>query len=263
MSAGGAEMAERERLFPAPGWPRVLIAFAIIFAVYQTAEGLQTVFAPASPFGPALMLAALLIAWPLGRWLGWRGYDAYGLDMGGRSLRLLAAGLLLAALAKGASLAVGLGIGAYLPPSAFGLGLSPSFVGTALLTTFVPSLAEDILARGFLLRTIPVRFGLWPYVLASAALFAANHIWRFDWGLSEQIRLFCLGLAYAAAAWRWRTLWAAAALHWGWNLANVLAGAILPLEAAGLVDGRMVTAGMHLVLFAIVMLLPAPRDPSA
>ncbi len=253
-------MSEQNGFFPAPGWPRVLIAFAIMFAVYQAAEGLQTVFAPTSPLGPALMLAALLIAWPLGRWLGWRGYDAYGLDLRGRSFRLLAAGLLLAALAKGASLAAGLAIGAYLPPPAFGFSLSLPFVATAMLTSFVPSLAEDILARGFLLRTVPVRLGVWPYVLASAALFTTNHIWRFDWGPSEQVRLFCLGLAYAAAAWRWRTLWGAVALHWGWNLANVLAGAILPLEAAGVADGRMVSAGVHLVLFAMLMLLPAPRD---
>ncbi len=255
-------MSEQESFFPAPGWPRVLIAFALMFAVYQAAEGLQTVFAPESPIGPALMLAALLIAWPLGRWLGWRGYDAYGLDLRGRSFRLLAAGLLLAGLAKCASLAAGLAIGAYALPDGFQAGfvLHLSFLATAMLTTFVPSLAEDIIARGFLLRTIPVRLGLWPYVLASAALFTANHVWRFDWGVSEQVRLFCMGLAYAAAAWRWRSLWAAVALHWGWNLANLLAGTILPLEAAGVVDGRLVTAGMHLVLFAFVMLLPAPRD---
>jgi membrane protease YdiL (CAAX protease family) len=255
-------MIERtDAVSPSPGWPRILIAFAAIFAVYQAAEGMQTVFAPASPVGPALMLLALLIAWPLGRWLGWRGSDAYGLDLSRSSLGLLAAGLLLAGLAKFASLAAGIAIDAYDIPTAMGFRISIGLVAMAALTTFVPSVAEDILTRGFLLRTIPVRFGFWAYIFLSATLYTANHVWRFGWGPSEQLRLFCLGLAYAAAAWRWRTLWGAVALHWGWNFTNALAGMVLPLEAFGVTDARMMSALAHLALFVIIALLPATTDP--
>ncbi len=67
-------------------------------------------------------------------------------------------------------------------------------------------------------------------MVLSALLYTANHIWRFDWGWTEQVRLFCLGLAYAAAAWRWQTLWAAVALHWGWNFGSVLADAAFPMD---------------------------------
>lgn len=250
---------------PAPGWPRILIAFAILFAVYQASEGLQTVFMPTSPVGPVLMLLALLLAWPLGRWLGWRGYDAYGLDLRASSFRLLGAGVLLAALAKFASMGAGVALGAYIVPGEFqaGAALPLSFLAFAALTNFVPSIVEDIITRGFLLRAIPVRLGLWPYVLLSAALYTANHIWRFGWGPSEQLRLFCLGLAYAAIAWRWRSLWGAVALHWGWNFANALAGAVLPVESVGVTEGRLVSAFAHLALFAIVLLLPAPRREGA
>ena len=244
---------------PAPGWPKILIAFLILFAVYQTAEGMQTLFAPLSPVGPALMLLTPLLAWPLGRWLGWRGYDAYGLDLRRSSFVLLAIGLIVAGLAKFGSLAVGLGMGAYARSDAVS-PLTPIFLPVALLSSFVPSIAEDIIARGFLLRTIPVRLGFRAYVLASAALFTANHIWRFDWGASEQVRLFCLGLAYAAAAWRWRTLWAAVALHWGWNFANILAGVLLPAEMGDVVEARLLAAAVHLLLFAIIA-LPLARSP--
>jgi membrane protease YdiL (CAAX protease family) len=220
---------------------------------------------PASPIGQALMLLALLLAWPLGRWLGGRGYDAYGLDLQPSSFRLLGGGLSLAALAKLASVAAGLAVGAYAFPAGFQAGtvVHLSFLAIAALTTLVPSVVEDILTRGFLLRTIPLRLGLWPYVLLSAALYTANHIWRFGWGPSEQLRLFCLGLAYAAIAWRWRTLWGAVALHWGWNFANALAGVILPVDALGVTGGRLVSAGAHLALLAIVLLLPAPRREGA
>jgi membrane protease YdiL (CAAX protease family) len=242
-------------------WPRVLIALAAMFVVYQASEGLQTVIAPGNPIGPALMLLSLLSAWPLGRWLGWRGYDAFGLELVSGWTGLLLGGILLAALAKLGALALSPVVGAgSLSGAPFALSLP--FVAMALFTTFVPSVAEDILTRGFLLRTIPIGLGGVSYVLLSAALYTANHLWRFDWGISEQVRLFCLGLAYGAAAWRWRSLWGAVALHWGWNLADVLTGPLFTVEGGSLVASRLLSGGVHLSLVAIVLCLPArPREP--
>jgi membrane protease YdiL (CAAX protease family) len=240
----------------------VLVAFAAMFAVYQASEGLQTVIAPGNPLGPALMLVALLIAWPLGRWLGWRGYDAFGLELVRGWPLLLAAGLLLAGLAKLSALALAPLSGAGTLGVASPL-LDPAFVAMALMTTFVPSVAEDILTRGFLLRTVPVRLGGVAYVAASAALYTANHVWRFDWGVTEQVRLFCLGLAYGAAAWRWRSLWGAVALHWGWNLADVLTGPVFTLDGGSVVASRLLSGGVHLALLAIVVCLPTRRKETS
>ena len=243
-------------------WSKVLVAFAVMFAIYQASEGLQTVFAPASPIGPALMLAALLVAWPLGRWLGWRGYDAFGLELVPRWWALLVGGMVLATLAKLAALALAPMAGA----GALGLGqpnVAVSFIGMALLTTFVPSVAEDILTRGFLLRTIPVRLGGIAYVLASAALYTANHVWRFDWGITEQVRLFCLGLAYGAAAWRWRSLWGAVSLHWGWNFIDVVTGPAFTLEGGSTEAARLLSGGVHLALLLIVLCLPGRTKADA
>jgi membrane protease YdiL (CAAX protease family) len=142
--------------------------------------------------------------------------------------------------------------------------MSVSFVGIALLTTFVPSVTEDILTRGFLLKAAPVRLSGAAFVVLSAALYTANHIWRFDWGVTEQIRLFCLGLAYGAAAWRWRSLWGAVALHWGWNFAIAATGPLFSLEGGSVDASRLVAAAMHLALLAIVLCLPArPRGDAA
>lgn len=253
-----APMSTREisaSIRPSTGWPRILAAFALMFILYQLAEGLQVRYAPGHPAGPVLMLCALFIAWPLGRWLGWRGFDAYGLDGLRNRMTLLAALLGAGILAKLLSLTVGLEAGLYAQASGV-RALSPLLVLMAGLTTFVPSIAEDILTRGFLLRTVPVRFAAWSFVLLSAALYTANHIWRFDWGWTEQLRLFCLGLAYAAAAWRWRTLWAAVALHWGWNFGSALADGIMPVTVADVEGVRLLSAGVHLSVLAIVLLLP-------
>jgi membrane protease YdiL (CAAX protease family) len=229
----------------------------ILFVLYQASEGLQTVFHTGGALGPALMLAALIAAWPLGRWLGWRGYEAYGLERFGMLPVVLLGGFALAAFAKG--LSVGLG-----PGEADWTGASPAaaMIALGLLTTFVPSIIEDILTRGFLLRTIRWRPGALTYVLASAALYTLNHLWRFDWGVSEQFRLFCMGLAYAAAAWRWRSLWAAVALHWGWNFANAVLGPVVDVEGASVEAVRLVGAAAHIGLLAIVMLLPGRRAPT-
>jgi membrane protease YdiL (CAAX protease family) len=243
-------------------WPRVLAAFATMFAIYQASEGLQTVIAPGNPLGPVLMLAALLVAWPLGRWLGWRGYDAFGLQFERGWVPLVVGGILLAALAKVSTLALAPLVGAgHLGVAAADLTLP--FLGMALLTTFVPSVAEDILTRGFLLRAIPRPLGPLAYIVGSAALYTANHVWRLDWGVTEQVRLFCLGLAYGAAAWRWRSLWGAVALHWGWNLADALTGPLFALEGGGIDAGRLLSGGAHLALLAIVLSLPARRSDTA
>ncbi|HEX8535138.1 MAG TPA: CPBP family intramembrane glutamic endopeptidase [Allosphingosinicella sp.] len=219
---------------------------------------MQTVFVPMSSVGPALMIVALLLAWPLGRWMGWRGYDAYGLDLRAASFSLLGAGMLIAALAFLASRALGTAMGLYTAPEAVAAA-SLGGIAFAIVSTFVPSVVEDILTRGFLLRTLPVQLTAVFYVILSALLYTANHVWRFDWGISEQVRLFCLGLAYGAAAWRWRNLWGAVALHWGWNLTNVLAGQLMPSEAISTDAARYLSAAVNIAILVIIVLLPRPR----
>lgn len=246
-----------------PALTKVIAGFVLMFVLYQAAEGAQTVIAPGNPLGPALMVAALAIAWPIGRWLGGNGFDRFGLALTGRWWAVLLGGMLIAALAKLTSLAVGAAGGIY-AVSVEPLAVPASAVAIALLSTFVPSVAEDILTRGFLLTAAPIRLNLWSFTLLSALLYTANHVWRFDWGITEQVRLFCLGLAYGAAAWRWRSLWGAVALHWGWNLTSVLADQVLALETANMDASRIISGSAHLLLLAIVLLwVPNRREVTA
>lgn len=233
---------------------RLVIGFLLLLVVYQTSEGLQTVFAPTSPLGPALMVLTLVLAWPVGRWIDGGGFRTYGL-IATRWLPLLVSTLLLAITAKLAAeaIALGLGVEQFVPAAP----LSLTVIGIGLVTTFIPSIAEDILTRGFLLRFTSRPLGFGSYVITSAALYTANHIWRLDWGVSEQIRLFCLGLAYAAAAWRMQSLWAAVGLHWGWNLSNSLLSQAWQTTMADPVEGRWISAAVHLILFAFIALYPA------
>jgi len=89
---------------------------------------------------------------------------------------------------------------------------------------------------------LPLLIGL------SALLYTCNHIWRFDWGVTEQIRLFCMGIAYALAAWRFQSLWAAFGLHLGWNAA----GAVIPADFVQADIFRLAVAFAHLMVAAIL-----------
>lgn len=232
---------------------RLGLAFLVLFAIYQSAEGLGARLLHSFPVQAGLMVAAVLLAWPIGRWLGYRGYDAYGLDLKPRSFALLGAMLALAFAAKAVAIAWGVDQGIYtLAPAP---ALAPSLIAFAALATFVPSIAEDILTRGFFLRAANPGWGARAFVIGSAAVFVLNHIYRFDAGWSEQARLFAVGLAYAAAAWRWQTLWAAVGLHWGYNFANEILGAFVVTADAEAT--RWLTAAVHLGLLVLVLLVPS------
>lgn len=207
------------------------------------------------------MLATLIAAWPVGRWLGWRGYDAYALEPRNTTIVLLLAGLIAAGLAKLAAVHVGLAIGVYRPAAAEPVAATAILAGLlgGAISTFVPSVAEDILTRGFWLRAAAVRWTGAVFVLATSAIYVLNHIYRLADGPVEWLRLFCFGLAYAAAAWRWRTLWAAVGLHWGWNFTNVWIDYVAPVDAARQNEAVLLSAGVHLVLAAAVFLAPRPE----
>jgi membrane protease YdiL (CAAX protease family) len=242
-----------------PTW-RLAAAFAILFVVYQSAEGIGDKLLHSFAVQAVLMVAAVLVAWPLGRWLGYRGYDAWGLDLRPRSFALLAALMLLAIGAKATALLAGAAIGVYTiaPATMPGPGAATGALALMLVSTFFPSVAEDMLTRGFFLRAANRGFSGPGFVLLTAAVFAANHIYRYDWGWSEQARLFVEGCAYAAAAWRWRTLWGAVALHWGYNFAGLLFDPLV--TAADASDaGRWLTVGVHVVILVIVLLVPPPH----
>lgn len=242
---------------------RVPIAWSVLFVLYQSAEGVGDRWLHWFAVQASLMILCLLAAWPLSRWLGWRGYGAYALQW--RPLRgwlWLAAGLLLATLAKTLAVAIGLHLGVY--RSAGGeLAWTPwsiATLGLLLAGTFVPSLAEDILTRGFWYRAAGIRWRRgWIFVICSSVLYVVNHLYRLALGPYEWLMLFCYGTAYATALWRSGSLWAALGLHWGWNLANGL----LAYDTLDVRGGQLLSAVAHLGLLLIVLLLPAaPRVPA-
>lgn len=230
---------------------RLLLVAAVLVLSYQLPQALGN---------PFLLLLFPPLAWWGSRWLGFDGMRAWYLDAQPGWLRLLALGLVLAIMAKLATLTVGTYAGVY---TFAWVDLQP---GTALLgtlaflafSTFIASTAEDILTRGLVLRAFPQLGQHWMFVVVSAGLYVLNHIYRLHEGPVEWFRLFCFGLAYAAALYRTRTLWAAVGLHWGWNLANGLLDTFARTEVAQPALAPFYSSTAHLVLLACAVIVMRP-----
>ncbi|MEW6760937.1 MAG: CPBP family intramembrane glutamic endopeptidase [Pseudomonadota bacterium] len=204
-----------------------------------------------------LLLLFPLAAWWVSHFLGFRGMRAWYLDGRPGWLRLLALGLLLAIAAKFAAVAIGTQRGVY-TLAWLDAGAASALAGPLawlLFSTFVASTAEDILTRGLVLRAFP-RLGLhWGVVLLSSGLYVLNHVHRLHKGPVEWFMLFCFGLAYAAALYRSRSLWAAVGLHWGWNLANGLLDTFARSDVAQPALAPWYSSAAHLVLLACALVL--------
>lgn len=243
-----------------PSTARRAAAFAALFVAYQLPEGLGLRLLRSEATNGGLMLAFFPIAWAAGRWLLGGAGEAYRLAPRRSAAGALLLLLLVALAAKAAAVAAGAALGIYrvaapapAPPGRLALA-----VLAALPMTFIPSLAEDIVTRGFWHGALPPAWRA-PLRFAplSAAIFTLNHIYRLGEGPAEWGLLLCFGLAYGAALARGGTLYAALGLHWGWNLAN----ALLPLWASVAVEraalARLPSAAAHLLELALVVTLPA------
>ena len=194
---------------------RTWLAFALLFACYQAAEGVGARLFGSFAVQGSLMMITVALAWPLGHWMGFRGWRAYALEWRPFNLAWLGGGLVMALLAKYVAACLGLAVGVY-RPARIGFEETTSLqlamaLGTAVVFTFIPSFAEDILTRGFWYRAARIGWrGAW-FVPFSALMFMLNHVYRLGDGLSH-----CLMLAASAWPMPWRCgAVARCGLRWG------------------------------------------------
>jgi membrane protease YdiL (CAAX protease family) len=228
--------------------PRLLASACLLFAAYQLPEALQIY---------PLMLLVLPLAWACSRALGFRGLQAWYLDARPGWGVLLACGLVLACACKLAALAVGTELGVYAIRWTGITAAGPFLLVLAwqAFQTFIPSVSEDILTRGLVRRAFPGIGARWLFVPLAAAIFVLNHIYRLHKGPVEWLMLFVFGLAYAAALYRTGSLWAAAGVHWGWNLTNAIADQVADITVLRLDAAPYLSISAHLLMLAGVLLL--------
>lgn len=245
---------------PLKSW---LPGFVALFVAYQAPEGVGGLWLRSASIAAALMLAFLPVAVWVARALGLRPGEAYALEWTRRGWSSLGAGLLLAFAAKGLGLTLGLRWGIYEPSASLGAaGGAAELAGTLAwlaLATFVPSIAEDIVTRGYWLRITGVRWTGIGFVLFTSALYVLNHIYRLGNGPGEWAMLFCFGLAYGTACWTRGSLWAAVGLHWGWNMAGESLALVWPTRIVEPELARALSGAAHLTMLAVIVGWSAPR----
>ncbi len=234
---------------------RLAVVFLILFAAYQAPEGIGMRLLGSMPVLAALMLAFLPIAWACGRVLGFRGLDAWFMGFSRGWFGLLAATFVLAVAVKAIALMLGSQAGVYAVSALEGLSASAVLLAALAMLpyTFFPSVAEDILTRGFLMRAFPRLSQQWLFVVFSAGLYVLNHIYRLGNGAMEWIMLFCFGLAYGAALYYSRSLWAAIGLHWGWNFTGQFADRVVAVETVAPGAGPVVSSLAHVFMLVVVV----------
>jgi uncharacterized protein len=240
---------------PAPWWWAV--AFAVLFAAYQLPQVLAHL-GVGEPAASLAMLAVYPLAALLARGGGMRLAAAYGLHAHAGRWIWLPALFVLALAAKAAAVALGTAAGIYTSQGP-AVRVPPTLAWPWLaFATFVPSLAEDILTRG-LWRHSPLASHGTLFVVATAAVYTLNHVWRLALGPPEWVMLFCFGAAYAAAFWSTGTLWAAVGLHWGWNFAGQALDAAWNVDVIDTVGAKLLSAGVHLAIGAAMIALARRR----
>jgi membrane protease YdiL (CAAX protease family) len=240
---------------------RAFIGFAVLAVAYQLPEGVGQRLLHSFAAQAALLILFFPAAYLVGRALSSTPARAYGLEWTADAARWLPATFVVAVLIKLGSAFAGVRGHVYAPAAASAAAWTALLTG--LLVTFLPSLAEDIVTRGFWLRSAGIRWPTWPFVLASSVIYVANHIYRLHLGAGEWTMLFAFGLAYALAAVRFNSLWPAVGLHWGWNYGNLVVEVIRPIETIDPTGARVLSIGAHLLMAALVLLatVQRPREP--
>lgn len=197
----------------------IIAGFAILFFCYHLPELFQKVYAKPliwlleSGMGIFLIVSYLVIRKQKG--LGMKSYGLFRLNTYGINLLtglffgfvFFALNTILTVLLGWNSLSIVVSI-----PQVFYL------VFLFSIGTLLPSLAEDILTRGYIFAHWPkYTYRKW-MVVFSAVLFVLNHIFKLN-RPDILIYLFVLGLWLAWCLVTTGSLWLTLGIHWGTNLA--------------------------------------------
>lgn len=197
-----------------PKWLSFIAGLLILFIIYHFPEFFSALWIAA-----VFKIGFLLVAFIIARWQGWKGLGGYGLMFHPgwiRNILLgLATGIIFFLFSEGLSIKSGY----EQLVSVKGFAAIVKLLPVTLLMTFFPSIAEDILTRGYLYGHLEKVLRPAVFVLVSAAFYVLNHIWRLGQGAPVLSYLFILGIALALALVFTNSLWLTLGIHWGSNIA--------------------------------------------
>lgn len=78
-------------------------------------------------------------------------------------------------------------------------------------------LYEELIFRGYVLKTLETRFSAFTAVIISSLLFSAAHFLRPDSSLLAFVNIFLAGALLSICCINYNSLWLPIGLHFGWN----------------------------------------------
>lgn len=195
-------------------WPGLFF----IWATYQVAEAFMHFHNDLFAF-LLLMAVVPLVAHLVARRQGLKGVSSYGLAWNDDAKRLLTTGLLAGMVIYMLSFLISMATGKETPAAS--LALNMTTIGKIVLCfagTFLPTLAEDIVTRGYLYRVFGDKWNKATFVLVSSMWYVLNHTYKLAAPDERLIYLLITGIALAIPLLLTQSLWYTVGLHWACNI---------------------------------------------
>ncbi len=228
---------------------KIITGFVLLFLIYHVAEYMILEKNSAVGF-LAVSLLFFIVAWLVSRWQGRTGFSAWGVCFSKKNGQLfllgLLAGLIINALMVLTSLAVGMEKISFIP-------LWRDFLTqTSLLVfgTFISSLTEDILTRGYLFAHLKGRISYVLVIFISSLVYVLNHIHRLDEPL-YLLYLFIMGIQLVIPLIMTGNIWYTLAVHWAGNIVYHITNTVMHTEQA-----NSSFSSFWLGIFFVALLVP-------
>ena len=173
------------------------------------------------------------------RFVEHRGWDFVWLDGRAAHPRLLAAGLLIGALAIGVPSAALIGIGWLDVADAPGPWQTGAFATVMMLLP--AAMTEELMIRGYPMAVLRETLGWRGAILITSVVFGLLHAFNPNVATIAIVLVTVAGIFLGAIVYQTRSLWAATAAHFAWNLTLAVV-----LHAA--VSGQEMPAGDYRVI---------------
>ena len=233
-----------------PKWLSFFSGLLTLFVIYHFPEFFSALWIAA-----VFKIGFLVVAFFIARLQGWRGLGGYGLSLNKGWIKNLLFGLLtgISFFLLSEWITVKAGYEKLLSLKNF--SAIAQLLPLTLLMTFFPSIAEDILTRGYLYGHLKNILKPWTLILVSSLFYVLNHIWRLGEGIDVLSYLFVLGLALAWALCYTKSLWLTLGMHWKANISFEMINAATTTQPFNKTAATWILAACFALMFVTVFAL--------
>jgi len=166
----------------------------------------------------ASTIATVLATWAFCRFIDGISLERLGLQRDAGWLRDLIGGMLAGAALMTGVVLVEVGVGGYRVDGTAATGPAVAAILTGLVLYSLVAFGEELLARGYVLRTLAEQWGWRRAAVASSLVFALLHAGNPGSDVWAVLGVFFAGVMLAVGYIRTRRLWLPMGVHGTWNL---------------------------------------------